>query len=51
MASFMFEMAIEPSTELRSRGSDWDMSVYDDIEDFQCTSDWYSAKRGLASFA
>lgn len=50
MASFMFEMALEPSTELRSRVSDWDMSVYEDIEDFQCTSDWYYARRGL-SFA
>lgn len=50
MASYEMEMATEPVKQIKERISDWDMSYYDEIEDFNCTSSWYSAKRGL-SFA
>ena len=50
MASYEMEMANEPVNQIRERISDWDLSYYEEIEDFNCTSSWYSAKRGL-SFA
>ena len=50
MASYEMEMAVEPVNQLKERVSDWDMSYYDEIEDFNCTTSWYSARRGL-SFA
>lgn len=50
MASYEMEMAVEPVKKLKERVSDWDMSHYEEIEDFKCTTSWFSAKRGL-SFA
>lgn len=50
MASYEMEMATEPVKQIKERISDWDMSYYDGIEDFECTSSWSSARRGL-SFA
>lgn len=50
MASYEMEMANEPVKQIRERISDWDLSYYEEIEDFKCTTSWFSAKRGL-SFA
>ena len=50
MASYEMEMANEPVKQIRERISDWDLSYYEEIEDFKYTTSWFSAKRGL-SFA
>ena len=34
MASYEMEMAVEPVNQIKERVSDWDMSYYDEIEDF-----------------
>lgn len=51
MASYLYEMAVEPIEEMIENISEWDMSVYDEIEDFQCTTDFYAALHGEAAFA
>lgn len=33
----------------KNRISDWDMHDYDEIQDFQCTTDFAAAKRGTTS--
>lgn len=46
MASYIYEMCCEPAAAPANHVSDWDMHDYDEIEDFQCTTDYFSAKRG-----
>lgn len=50
MASYEMEMANEPVKQIKERISDRDLSYYEEIENFKCTTSWFSAKRGL-SFA
>ena len=45
MASYIYEMCCEP-VAVQNRVSDWDMQDYSEIEDFQCTTDYRSARRG-----
>ena len=33
----------------KNRVSDWDMHEYDEIQDFQCTTDFASAKKGQSA--
>ena len=53
MASYLYDDCYESNLEpqVKNRVSDWDLSVYEDILDFNCTSDWFCARRGQASFA
>ena len=50
MASYIYEMVCEP-VSLRTITSAWDMSDYEDIEDFKSTNDFSFAKRGQCQFA
>ena len=45
MASYVYEMCCEP-VAVQNRASDWDMQDYSEILDFQCTTDYASARRG-----
>lgn len=45
MASYIYEMCCEP-VAVQPHVSDWDMDCYSEIEDFKCTTDYLSAKKG-----
>lgn len=48
MASYLYEMVVEPIENLINDVCEWDMSQYDEIEDFQCTTNYQAALQGAA---
>lgn len=44
MASYMYEMCAVPCAQAKTYQRDIDMSVYDDIVDFQVTTNYREAK-------
>jgi len=49
MASYLYEMCCEP-VAVQPRVSDWDTSIYSEIVDFKCTTNYLSARRGQTTF-
>lgn len=45
MASYIYENLYDTQV-LKPVAACWDMENYEDIEDFKCTTDFRSAKRG-----
>lgn len=50
MASYIYEN-LYPTQVLKPVAACWDMEDYEDIIDFECTTDFRSARRGQLSFA
>lgn len=50
MASYIYEN-LYPTQVLKPVAACWDMADYEDIEDFKCTTDYASSRRGQSQLA
>lgn len=48
MASYLYEKVCEPTRQVRNVSNQWDQSLYEDIEDFQLTTNYAASRWGRA---
>lgn len=48
MASYMYEMCCDEMPQVRNNQSDWDLSEYEEIEDFKYTTNYRDSRYARA---